>query len=379
MRLAVGHSDDPDSEGAVSDVLQQIEEEIGQRRLIALSLYACKNLDHAAVVAKIRARFPDVPLVGCSTDGECSSVLCFSEDSLVLTAFLSDRLEAHSAIGEDLSKDLDGAVQRAWRSLTEHGQPSIVIVLAESLGVSGSRLVQALDAKVPKGIPVVGGTAGDQWAFERTWQICGDRLTSDAVVMLALYGPLRIGVGIASGWQPMGPRSKVTRSEGPVVAELDGQRAQDWFEGYFGAREQPSPEHPFAVYDPPDTDQFYLRAPFQRGPDGAIIFTGDIPAGSAVRITEATREAILGGAADAVRASAQSFEGAPSGLLVFSCAARKQVLGTRTREEIERLRDRTGRDLPLAGFYTYGEIARLGPEQPVRFHNETVVAVLLGE
>lgn len=379
MRIAVGHSDEPEAGVAVAEALAQVESQVQGGRPIAVSVYTCKATDHAGAVAAIRARLPGIPLIGCTTDGECSSVLCFAEDSVVVTLFLSDTLLAHSAMAVGLSKGVRTTVARAWADLARHGTPSLVVVLSESLGVSGSAVVTALDAHVPAGIPVVGGTAGDQWEFTETHQFCDDAVLTDAVVLLGFFGPMRVAVGVASGWQPMGPRARVTRSEGSVVSEIDGQPALAWFADYFGQREAPSPEHPFAVYDPPDSDEFYLRAPIQLAADGALVFTGDVPTGTAVRITEATRDAILGGAAEAVAAAAERFDGVPSALLVFSCAARKQVLGTRTREEVDRLQARTGRDLPLAGFYTYGEVARISPDSPVRFHNETVVAVLLGE
>jgi hypothetical protein len=41
-------------------------------------------------------------------------------------------------------------------------------------------------------------------------------------------------------------------------------------------------------------------------------------------------------------------------------------------------REMLGFDLPMAGLYCYGEIAPVGSADGSRFHNETLVAVLLG-
>lgn len=380
MRMHVGHSDDPSADGAAEDVLRDVRESLGAETPIAAVVYAARGFDHGAALARIRAALPGIPLVGCTTDGECSSRLAFAEDSLVLTVFASDRLRATVGVGRGLSGDLPAACREAWAQVAEDGEPSLVIALSESLGVSGVGVVEGLNEVVPRGVAVVGGTAGDQWRFESTRQFVGDEVLQDSVLLLALHGPLRVGVGVASGWEPLGRRARVTRSSGPVVHELDGQPALAWFRRYFGDREAPSPEHPFAVYDPPDAAGFYLRAPMRYSDDdGSIVFAADVPEGTEVRITEATRAAILDGAATAVRSAAEQFPGVPSAMLVFSCAARKQVLGTRTHEEIDRLRARGGGEVPLAGFYTYGEIAALQRGDRTRFHNETVVAVLLGE
>ena len=67
---------------------------------------------------------------------------------------------------------------------------------------------------------------------------------------------------------------------------------------------------------------------------------------------------------------------------MFSCVGRKLVLGRRTQEEVAAVKEVLGEDVPLIGFYTYGEI---GPIDKMReqlsitkFHNETVVLWVLG-
>jgi hypothetical protein len=98
-----------------------------------------------------------------------------------------------------------------------------------------------------------------------------------------------------------------------------------------------------------------------------------------VQLTVAVTDDVFGGAPSAV---SKAIKGYPAGLkpdaaLIFSCAIRKYVLGTRTGTEIEIARRELGQALPVCGFYSYGEIA---PDDSgtSRFHNETIVAVVLG-
>jgi hypothetical protein len=63
----------------------------------------------------------------------------------------------------------------------------------------------------------------------------------------------------------------------------------------------------------------------------------------------------------------------PLGLLTFDCAARRGVLGDEGIErEIERVTKQAG-DAPVAGFYSYGEIARTSGVSG--FHNQTIVVL----
>jgi hypothetical protein len=63
--------------------------------------------------------------------------------------------------------------------------------------------------------------------------------------------------------------------------------------------------------------------------------------------------------------------------------ARNKLLGPRTREEISAIQEVLGKDTPLIGFYTYGELAPLGgvlgPNCFSVFHNETMALMVLGE
>jgi hypothetical protein len=67
---------------------------------------------------------------------------------------------------------------------------------------------------------------------------------------------------------------------------------------------------------------------------------------------------------------------APVGLLTFSCAALRAVLGDDgIQREGERL-DKWADGVPFAGFYTYGEIARVRGIDG--FHNQTLAVLALG-
>jgi len=66
---------------------------------------------------------------------------------------------------------------------------------------------------------------------------------------------------------------------------------------------------------------------------------------------------------------------APIGLLAFDCVARRDVLGDAGAEqEVARIAGHAD-GAPLAGFYTYGEIARISGTGG--FHNQTLVVLAL--
>ena len=75
----------------------------------------------------------------------------------------------------------------------------------------------------------------------------------------------------------------------------------------------------------------------------------------------------------------------PKFVLMFNCIAREKLFASKAADEIRAVMEIIGNDVPLLGFYTYGEQAPLGgefrnPKQcDSRFHNETAVLFAVGE
>ncbi len=114
---------------------------------------------------------------------------------------------------------------------------------------------------------------------------------------------------------------------------------------------------------------------------GAITYLSDVPEGVRVQVSITDRAAILEGCEEAVRIALRGFPKTkkPETAVIVSCSARKNLLGTKTSEEFRILTQQVGRDLPLCGFYSYGEI---GPQKTDRsksiMHHETFTMLLLG-
>jgi hypothetical protein len=99
-----------------------------------------------------------------------------------------------------------------------------------------------------------------------------------------------------------------------------------------------------------------------------------VPRGALAWFMEGDDESVLA-ATDAACADALAPLGdrPPLGILAFDCIARRGVLGdSGIRKEIDRVRDHTA-GAPVAGFYTYGEIART--QGIAGFHNQTLVVL----
>jgi hypothetical protein len=102
-----------------------------------------------------------------------------------------------------------------------------------------------------------------------------------------------------------------------------------------------------------------------------------VPQGAFVWIMEGDARSVLEATDAASRDSLAALGGRrPLGMIAFDCIARRGVLGEQgIGAEIDRLAASVP-GVPIAGFYTYGEIART---RGVRgFHNQTLVVLSVG-
>ncbi|HNS98563.1 MAG TPA: protein kinase [Polyangiaceae bacterium] len=384
--LVVAHSDDPDTEAAVTEVLTQCLWSLRDRTPKAALVFAGIDHDHQILLDRIHDQWPGLAVIGCTTDGELSSLGQFKEDSIAVALFVSDKLSFGVGLGTGVALDPEAAAQQAVRQARDQlgVEPVLCITTPASLIVSGVRVLDAVKKQLGQQFPVFGGTAGDQLRLEYTYQFAGTSVVKDGLPVLLIGGPLRFGAGLSSGWRPIGTSGVVTKANANVLITIGEQRAADFFVERIGKFSTPAElramvvSHPFAVAR---NDGYYLRSTFTVDLDqGVVHCLGDVPEGATVQIANGSRDDVLAGSLTSIEQAIQAFDGEKiGGILVFSCAARRMLLGDRVKEEVERIQTIAPPGLPIIGFYTYGELGPLHPGGEPEFHNMTCFSLVLGE
>ena len=304
------------------------------------------SYDQQKLLDGIAAAAPGVPVVGCTTDGEISSK-GLSVNSVVVMAIASDTIRFRSACVENLSNDSYAAGSQIGKTLRGDGVHYIQ-VFSDGLCGNADQIIQGIKAHLGEDVKIAGGTAGDGGDFKRTFQYFGDRVLTDSIVAVAFQGQFGLGTGTACGWFPVGIAKKVTRSLGNVVYELDGQPALQAYERFLGKHAERLPavgvEYPLGLLngDSEAEEDGYFLCRATMGVDrqaGAIIFAGDVPEGSLVKMTIGNDGDIILAARHAAQSAMEKLmkdksDLKPRAIFLYSCMARKIVLGTRTDEEI---------------------------------------------
>ncbi|MEE9571008.1 MAG: adenylate/guanylate cyclase domain-containing protein, partial [Gammaproteobacteria bacterium] len=291
----------------------------------------------------------------------------------------SDSIEFNVGIGRGASLDPAEAARAAVREAREglSYDETLCLVFPDSLCPTNAEVIEALNGELRHGSGLFGAASGRHTATaSEPLQFYQDEVLQDAVPLLMIAGDIPYSFSVSSGWDPVGRRNTITEADGRVVHRIGDMKALDFYRDYLGDHSKPAAEFPLAVHDDAG---FYTRVPVHYDDeDASVTFGAAIPEGAVVQLSETTPTRIM----DQVRASvaeASALHGDdPAAALVFSCNARKGILGTHAVEELHAVQNTLATGVPILGFYGFAEFSPLKRDEPCRLHHCTMITVLLG-
>jgi serine phosphatase RsbU (regulator of sigma subunit) len=295
----------------------------------------------------------------------------------------SDTIEIKSGIGRQVSDDPAAAVRAALAQAKSDASAtaSLCLMFPDTYHFSLQEIIDALNLELGSRCPVFGGGAGTLETEIAPLQFFKDKVLQNALPLLLFFGDLEFEFDVNNSWRPLGMRARVTEVSANVVQRIGDMKALDFYRYYVGPHGHPAAEFPLAVYAE-DENQFYVRAPIAYDEQsGSVSFAGPIPQGATVQLTEATREQIVANTQTSLKTAFGQLTATwlPAAALVFSCVTRKGILGTRTAEELQILKNNLPAHVPIFGFYSFGEFSPLQKNQISHMHSSTMVTLLLGE
>jgi len=335
-----------------------------------------------ATLERLARRFPAAHVAGCeavtqfagdrlaadgtlhllrfSPGGGRAEVLALPHDA---AAGALEELAAHLAAGRPVLLFADGlrcpvepVLATLRRSLARRGRPGSP-PLAGGLG--------------SQAVPVVGLGA----------RVFVDGEVVDGGCVAVVLRGVTAAIQVVRGWDPASPVYEVTRADGHVLYEIDGEPAASWFRRFFTIDGElaPLPEtaHRFPLIvvgpDPARSGLYRSMRSFDE-PAGVVTFWGDLATGDRVRLGMGNEESLVARAGDLASLDAAA---PPQAAVLYSCVGREQVLGDAARREVAAVH-RALDGVPLSGFFSFGEIGPTPAGGPA-FYNHTAILVLLSE
>ena len=323
--------------------------------------FASAAYEPSDLAGPLTTSFPGADVLGCSTAGEFTDGV--SGAGGVTAIALPVSLIARSAAAlADLTDDPAGATLAAVRAVEADLGASlrtldpgrhVGFVLIDGMHGAEELVNEARGNAAPL-LDVVGGSAGDDLAFQDTWVSVGDQVSHNgaALVVCETTGPFTVLKTCT--FSPTGTKLLVTRADvaARVVHEFDGRPATEAYAQAIGA--DPAAldgaqfmEHPVGLMV--DGAPF-IRSPQQVTGDGGIKFYCQILEGMQVDVMRSGD--LVSETTDAFAAAVQGLGGVASGAVLFNCILRRLELdaGDQTQGFLDAFQG-----VPVAGFHTYGE------------------------
>ena len=383
--VRVGYSNLENDSEALEEALKTLNLDNIPRLLI---IFAAPRYNLDQLAARVSEQLPDSALIGCTTSGEIAAGSALTQ-SLVLWALGGSGVRVSTGFGES-EGDGQGLRQAAVQAAScleqlERRQHTVMVLLSDGLGGDQMEVVRGAYDAANIDVPLVGGCAGDYLAMRQTRQLHGRRVMSGAVVAAAISSDRPLGVGVSHGWTPASDPMLVTESRNTLLSSLDDQPALDVYLNFFNppqqVRDDPQAFADFAAVHPIGIrrrDRIEMRHitgfdPQQR----ALVMVAEVPQGALAFLTQGDYASVLEAAAESASSAVKALgDAAPAGLLLFDCVSRRSIFGDQHVQEETDLIARCCDGAPMAGFYTYGEIART--KGSGGFHNQTLVTLAIG-
>ncbi|MBK6847541.1 MAG: FIST C-terminal domain-containing protein [Proteobacteria bacterium] len=390
-KAGAGISRHRDPKKAGREAIQQAFKEADLATCDLVIMYATIGHDQQTIVNAVRELAGDARLIGCSAEGVIAggeidesnfavAVMVIKSDELRFVPHLVTGLkERPGEVGEQLAAKLAPAL--ASDSLA-------VMLLGDGITINFDKFNAAFESSLGRRIPLIGGTAADNFEMKQTYQYLDGAVVSDAVMGMLISGDARIAWDVNHGCIPIDLERKITRAKGNVIFEIDNLPVLEVLKDYLLAEEIDNWDQtvvnlclgfraPKSFHD--DYDGYLIRFMPQRDvKEGSVVIPTEVAEGTSVWMTRRDHEKILLGCkriGDNLKAVLAGQT--PKLVLHFDCAGRGKFVfrDEEKRAALALMRDQISTTAPWIGFFTFGEIGPVNGQNC--FHNYTAVVAAL--
>lgn len=232
IRAGVGQSTEASTEKAVEQAFAAAlaQAEIRQADMALIVLTAEHMRDQERLRNAVSHAANHAVVVGSSAagiltgEGEVEgshgiAVLALASDQLQANAFLFEPLRGHDAeAGARIAKLAGPAL----------GGNLLTVLMPDSYNGQAQEMLQAMEREIGYS-PVIGAGSSESGVAGATFQLCNDKVATNAVAGLHLSGSFESFIDITQGCQPITEPLVITRADGNIIYEIDNRPAFEVF------------------------------------------------------------------------------------------------------------------------------------------------------
>ena len=375
MKWASHLSTKDNIEACIDESIESIRNQMeGESAHLTVIFVSPQFKDQYETIPKlIRERMDPGRFLGCSGGGivgggreaeqqPAFSITCANLPDVEIKDIYSDTMNLPD---QDTAPD----VWREWLGVKAEKKPNFIF-LADPFSFRGEEFLSGVDFAYPNSSKVGGLASGAQMQGENALYL-DDKIYRSGLIGMALSGNIGMDTIVAQGCRPIGVPVKISKCNGTLLTEMDGQPPLDLLEKiheeldendkklvqtslFLGIEMDP-------LKDNPQQGDFLVRNIM-----GADRASGGIQVGAMLRegqlvqfhlrdkdMSSEDLKLVLN------RYKTKEHAKKASGALLFSCLGRGQYLYEKPNHDSDMFRDQLG-DIPLGGFFCNGEIGPVG-------------------
>lgn len=391
--IGTGISTKLDSFQAGKEAALNAYRELGRLEPSIIITFISTIFDQQETIRGIRSIIKDAPLVGCSSIGGISAYGSH-RNSVSVFIISSNSLRFSCGAWPDLAKNSRIAGHKAARIASENinNSKQACIMFSDGLSGSGADTLRGAQEVLGTSFPIIGGGTCNEERFQKTYQYFDNDIHTDSVSILLISGNITVGVGKASGWQPIGKPHKVTKANSNIIKEIDKKPAVEIYEDYFEKSfEELTKEgiaklginYPLGIHRITKTKEYLTRVPLRVQENGELILNGDMQEGEYISLMIGDKDMILESAKEASLEAVSNIKNPRIKFaVIFSDISRFLLLRKDAGKEIEIVKEAIGKNTPILGCYTCGEYAPSNADEfkgQFCFNNQAISVAVFSE
>jgi len=402
LEIGIGLSTEKDPAIAAKEAAQQASLNLGSEKVNLAIVFSSRNLASAGLLKNITSVTGGIPIIGSTGTAIMTGQGIFKHGLAVMLLNIPSGIPIATACARDLKAKTS---LKCGRELAEklldnlkEARRALSLILVDGLIEDTAELIVGMREKLGRILPILVGSASTNMQTHHTYLYFNQDILIDSVLGILWGGKLNFGLSSHHGWKPLGKPRLVTKSQGNLVEEIDGEYALKTYEQYFGGSAAElrknfrliSMLYPLGI-SVEGENEYLLRNATAIEKNGGLRFQADIKQGSIVKLMLATKESCLQATRDAAEEAKKSLVGPPTestkdltkkAVLIFESLPRQMLLSKNPAEEIKIIKEVLGVDTPIMGLYTYGGQAPLNTtsyyQNQAHFHNQAINILALG-
>ena len=231
IHVGVGHSQSLSTTEAAERATLMAMGNAGIAKADLAIVFATINYqtEYEALYRAVRSNSSCDELIGCSGMSVLTSVGEFEEEpAIAVMVIRSEQLSAVSFSARGTASEVGEQIQENIQS--RRNDDSLLVIFPDVRALNPAELVKHIGDD-GTALPVVGAAVSGDATGAQMYHWKGEEATEGGLTGVLLTGDFSTEIGVAQGCQPVGRPREVTKAEGRVIFELDGEPALENFKG----------------------------------------------------------------------------------------------------------------------------------------------------